>query len=315
MEFEQINARRLYKKMWAGDVRPDGIRGIGGSDIGAICNVSPHSSPFQLYQKKLGLLKTEMSSFMEWGARLETPIADKFAENHIELEMVESPYIFQHISEDWALANIDRLLMEQDDCFILECKTANQFLKSSYLEGIPDNYYLQVQWYLWVLDLQKAWLAVLIGGNDYREFEIERNNEIIAMAVNLARTFWFENVLKHQAPEVSAKDIETLNDFYSENENFEEVEIAQDISQVIADFRQAQEKVKYWEDIKAKSQAQLIQASNGATSAKYNNFKLSYTTVQTERFDTKAFEAENQELYTKYLKQSSYKRFSLKERK
>jgi len=53
---------------------------------------------------------------------------------------------------------------------ILEIKTAR--FADDWAQGVPRYYQTQVQWYLRCFDLKQAFVAVLISGSDYREFEI-----------------------------------------------------------------------------------------------------------------------------------------------
>lgn len=63
---------------------------------------------------------------------------------------------------------------------ILEIKTASEYLKQDWDDGnIPDYYYVQLQWYLYVTGLQWGYFVTLIGGNKYREYEVIRDEDMI----------------------------------------------------------------------------------------------------------------------------------------
>lgn len=86
--------------------------GIGGSELAAICNLSKWKRPIHVYLEKTGEYppkKTNESA--EWGTRLEPLIADKFAINHPEYAVLEQRVIYVHPQHDWALGNLDRMII------------------------------------------------------------------------------------------------------------------------------------------------------------------------------------------------------------
>lgn len=59
--------------------------GIGSSDLTAICGISKWETPIHVYIEKLAEAPQEqMGEAAEWGTRLESLIADKFASMHPE---------------------------------------------------------------------------------------------------------------------------------------------------------------------------------------------------------------------------------------
>ena len=51
-----------------------------------------------------------------------------------------------------------------------------------------------------VTDTQVCYMAVLIGGNKYRQYRIERNQELIDVLFEVAEDFWVNNVLAGVPP-------------------------------------------------------------------------------------------------------------------
>ena len=58
---------------------------------------------------------------------------------------------------------------------IFEAKTVSAFKAGEWEDGIPDEYYLQVQHYMAVTGYQGAYVAALIGGNNFRWKLIHRD--------------------------------------------------------------------------------------------------------------------------------------------
>jgi len=188
-------------------------KGIGASEIAAVLGISPWESPFSLYWRKVNGWDYEPSAEMEWGTRLEPAIAAKYADAHPDV-YVETGQLAVSGYGSWMLATPDRLIgpacqhpsgnMYQNHCCdcmntgmagppeaVLELKTAH----SADGWGEPDTaeipvyYRAQVQWQMLVLGVQYAELAVLIGGSDYREYRVRRDDKDIAVMVEHGRRF------------------------------------------------------------------------------------------------------------------------------
>ncbi|TQN27496.1 putative phage-type endonuclease [Haloactinospora alba] len=148
---------------------------IGGSDIAPVMGLSPYLSAFSLWHQKAGLEGGPADTpSMEWGRRLEEPVAQKWAAEHPECD-VQWAGAYVHAERDWQLATPDRLVLTPDGTVeVLEIKTSRSGDEwgTSGSDEIPVHYRAQVLWYLDALGLSQAHVAVLIGGSDYREYTI-----------------------------------------------------------------------------------------------------------------------------------------------
>src|ERR1051325_6997666 len=179
--------------------------GIGGSDVAAMLGISPVTSPLSLYFDQVGeLAPQDETERMFWGAKLEKPIAEVFAER-TGLTVAPLPVILRHPEHAWMLANVDRVVVDEsvdpdDDEFlslrdridnaraVVEIKTTNVFSKGDWLDAdgelvVPDHYQTQVQWYLGVTGLPGAWVVVLILGDpDPLHWTwLDRDDELIGL--------------------------------------------------------------------------------------------------------------------------------------
>lgn len=147
--------------------------GLGGSDIAAVCKVSPWASPWSVWAKKTGHLEDVSggTESMEWGSRLEAVILDKFAEEHPDLSLTRDPGTWAHKDRPWQLANPDAFYLTADGSNgIIEVKTARY--EDDWANGVPAYYRTQVLWYLQTFGFKHAYVVVLFSGSKYREFEI-----------------------------------------------------------------------------------------------------------------------------------------------
>jgi len=182
----------------------DRTRGLGGSDAGAIFGVNPHQSLPQLWLQKTGKLPPdtrEATEPMEWGTDFEDTVAKRFAKKTKRLIRRVNRTIV-HPTNDFMLANVDRLQWKRKTMGVLEIKcTLLGNLKAWSAGGIPARFYLQLQHYLAVTGCQWGSFAVLFGGNRLVEFDVPRDEQLITVMIERERQFW-ELVQKKKLPPI-----------------------------------------------------------------------------------------------------------------
>lgn len=167
--------------------------GIGGSDIAALAGVSPWATPLDVWRSKVLGDSNDETERMRWGTLME-PLLRAEASRVLGVASTGPEFL----RDGWRIANIDGRIGGD----VLECKTAASG-EDWGIEGtddVPDQYLAQVQWYLGLTDLQRAQVAVLIGGNDFRIYTVVRSDVIIDRLREVAERFWFENVKTETPP-------------------------------------------------------------------------------------------------------------------
>ncbi len=185
--------------------------GIGGSEVAAVLGLSPWESRFSLWHRKQGRASDVIvNEQMEWGNRLEDAVCQKFSETHPEYHGCTTG-TWAHDERPWQIANPDRLLYPPDAGVgalpgaLLEAKTAR------YADGwgadgtdiIPVYYRSQTLWYLDVLALPVAHVAVLIGGSDYREYELGAEPDEQAWIREQVAAF-LTSIIRDERPDIDA---------------------------------------------------------------------------------------------------------------
>ena len=157
-------------------------RGIGGSDIAAIAGVSPWATPLSVYLDKIGEApEQEETEAMRWGTILEPIIAKEYARRHPDYQVRRVNAILQHPHIPFFLANVDREIRKAGaQPGILEIKTTSAWMSGYWREDAPDWVTCQLQWYLGVTGYTWGAVAVLIGGQEYREIEMARTTRLSA---------------------------------------------------------------------------------------------------------------------------------------
>lgn len=177
-------------------------RGVGGSDVAAIMGISKWRTPIEVWLEKTGRGQQRDISdnpSVHWGTVLESVVADEFARLHPEFEVIVVDGTLVSKARPWAHANLDRALRDRDgNCGVLEIKTARY--DKDWKDGVPDYYLTQVTHYLSVTGWAFAYVAVLIGGSDYREYRIGRDEGDIRMVDAAVDDFWNNYVLTGAMP-------------------------------------------------------------------------------------------------------------------
>ena len=181
--------------------------GIGGSDVAAILGISKWNSAISLWLDKTNQTNepVEENEAMQWGTIMEPIIRNHFAEVTGKM-VVEVKAMLQHPEYPFMLADVDGLT--EDDAgnpAILEIKTASEYKRAEWENDIPSYYQTQVQHYLCVTGVQKAYVAVLIGGNSFKVYEVDSDAEIQSMLIAVEKDFWnkVQNMIR---PEMDGSD-------------------------------------------------------------------------------------------------------------
>ena len=156
-------------------------KGIGGSDASVIMGKNPYRSILQLWEEKTGKLPVtdDGNEYTYWGNVME-PIIRKEFMNRTGLKVRQKHAMIIHKDYPYLFADVDGIVTdERGEKCIFEAKTASQYKAEQWEDGVPEEYILQVQHYLEVCGMDKAYIAALIGGNKFVFHTIYRDDELI----------------------------------------------------------------------------------------------------------------------------------------
>jgi len=183
-------------------------RGIGSSDVADILEVG-YSTPSHVYYDKIGTLPEEDAGEAAlWGSLHEETIAREWARRN--RSVVRRVGLVANVDQDWMRCTLDRrctecpLAREQRETCALEVKTRNAFVASKWKRAVPDDVLAQTLWQIAVTGYDHIHVAVLIGGNDYRQTVVRRkgNEQLIADITTVATTMW-QHVQRRRPPRSS----------------------------------------------------------------------------------------------------------------
>lgn len=286
-------------------------QGIGGSDAAAACGFSRWNSPLGLWLEKTSSdTQSIYNEAMFWGTTLEPVIRDVFA-TKIGKVVEVMPYIFQSEDYPFMIADIDGIIREDDGSVsLVEIKTVSAFKAGEWADGLPAEYYIQIQHYLAVCELPRAYVVYLIGGNELHYELVERDEETISTIIMLESAFW-DKVVRRQKPDVDENSAEALDQLYPAS-NKTSIILPDEADKLLDDYmaiKAIEDDVKKQKNLLENQLKSMLGEAECAKSR--NGFSVSWKEAVSTRLDTAALKKEQPDLVAKYTVRSSYRRFSV----
>jgi putative phage-type endonuclease len=278
--------------------------GIGGSDVAAILGLSRYATPVDVWLEKIGRGEPkEETEAMHFGNALEAVIADKYARRN-SVKLMEPSEMFRHPEHPFLTANPDRLIYHEHA--VLECKNASSFKSSEWgpegTDEIPVEYLLQSAHYRFVMNLDYVAIAVLLGGNTYRQYRYVENKDLEERMVGKLIQFWKENVEPKREPvPKTRRDVEAL---LRPSDRILEVDknlkaTFERLSECKRDKKQLENEISKLEDeiCVGLGEASVAVDDKGEKICTYKN-------VSSQKFDSSLFKKEHEDIYGQYLKEN-----------
>ena len=252
----------------------DRSKSLGGSDVAAICGLSQYRSGVHVKAEKVGepleKIVAEENRFIFWGLTNEPALRKVYASKNglgtlyekngslcIRWKKgckIEIPEPKRHKDHPWAHASPDGIVTTPDGTWGLEIKTASQWkdndwgLAGTGEKGVPHYYMTQVLWYMWVYGLDRWDVFVLIGGNDDRQYTIERTpdlEESIEKLTKGAERWWIKHIIEDQpvAYKGTPADMRAINTLHPEDVD-EIVDAMPEVTQWAIEAAKCKRKIK-----------------------------------------------------------------------
>lgn len=280
------------------------MNGIGGSDVAALMGLSRYKSPYALWSEKTGLVEPEDISdkpAVEWGNVLEPVVGRYYMIKHPERKVKRLNAICRSKRRPWAQASLDYELKDPELGWgVLEIKTAGFRSQDDWKDGVPLYYQTQVMHYLSVTGRAFADVAVLIGGNDYREYRLMRDDADIEVIDRAVDDFWAA-VIEKREPKAGVLDGQVLLSRHPEAGA--EFVFAETEEQRFAVIRWRNRKLAYEQaqkDLK-EAEAELKQLIGDNRGIETSSGLVSWGRFRKRKFNQKQFLKDNPELAEKYF--------------
>ncbi|MCC8051404.1 MAG: YqaJ viral recombinase family protein [Clostridiales bacterium] len=310
MKQNTISTKEMTREQWL-ELRR---RGIGGSDASVIMRKNPYRSIIQLWEEKTGRLPVEESGneYVYWGNVME-PIIRKEFMRRSGLKVRQKHAMILHPEHPFLFADVDGIVTDEDGkkC-IFEAKTVSQYKEGQWEDGIPEEYMLQIQHYMEVCGMDKTYIAGLIGGNRFVFHTVYRDESLIGELLDAEISFWNDCVLADKCPEVDGTPATTdfLNTKYGRTVS-DCVALPQPMMEVLDRYDEVSRDLSELELQKTALANQLKDALQEHESGEINGRIISWKKVQKTSFDSKQFRKDEPEMFSRYLKESSYRRLSV----
>lgn len=207
------------------DIQHDRSRFIGGSDTAAILGVSPWKSKFQLYQEKIGEFQEEITPAKQkifnrgkrWEPIVIEMLVDELEDRGHDVKIIARNERYLDQEHAFLAAEIDLELLLDGEHVNGEMKTVHPFAAKDWGEQdtdeIPIYYTSQVLHGQMVTRRNKTIVAALIGADDLRVHQVNRDDEMIQIIRTNEIEFW-DRIQKREAPDpTSPEDIKRLYQF------------------------------------------------------------------------------------------------------
>lgn len=252
--------------------------GLGSSDVAAILGISRYGNALSVYHDKTGGLPLESddSEPALWGRLLEENVAREWARRN--RSVVRRVGLVANTERPWQMCTLDRRVLEcpladgREKCAV-EIKCRDKMKAGQFRRGVADDVLVQTLWQADVCGFDHVHTAVLIGGNDYRQYVIRvaEHRDLVNDLRTAGERAWRQVV--ERRPPVLAEDADpdVLLDLYDQlyRDRSGAVDITRDVAtqNAVAEYLDAHANFAAAEKQKKAAKARILFGLAGATEA------------------------------------------------
>ncbi len=286
---------------------------IGGSDVAGILGISPWKTPLAVYLDKVQPRSEEpdrsKARIFARGKRFEPYVVDMLAED-LGLTIVGRGNRYLDPELPFLAAEIDA---ETDDGRNVEIKTVSPFKAFEWGEqqtdAIPVHYTAQAMHGLMVTGRAVCIFGVLIGGDDFRIYQVERDEETIAAIRQKEVAFWQQVQDRTPPPASTTSDVLAL----FERDTGRAVEADLTTVQAVDRLREIRSTIKSLTDESDELKAAVHRYMQDAATLTYDGQSLATWKAQSaNRFDLQAFTEAHPDLAAQFRAVSHSRVFRLR---
>lgn len=196
-------------------------QGIGASEVAAILGRSKYATPIDVFRRKTDKDPEQLSMpWLEWGQLLEPAILAKYSRDMgvnlaTNVGTVRSK-VFPHLlATPDALVDSGNVVLNPETNFewamrAVDAKALRWDRKDEFGETgtdeIPDDFLVQLTVQMGVFEVNRADLAVLFGGDDFRIFSVRFNPALFHGIGCKVEEFWSAHVETKTPPPLEASE-------------------------------------------------------------------------------------------------------------
>ncbi|WP_397599154.1 YqaJ viral recombinase family protein [Silvanigrella sp.] len=276
---------------------------IGSTEVAAIIGLSPYQTAYDVWcHKKLKQEKEFNDGTLErmyWGLLLE-PILLEESAKRLNLNYTGTQVHIRH-SEYNFLGSTADALTEND---VIEAKTTGLFNKS-FTEEIPIEYYVQGNFHCGMHKKEKCIYPVLMGGQKFRTYLIEFDENFYQFCVDECVKFWKKYVEGNDEYPAPADKINAVKDSQCvANEN---------IIKSLENISKLKSKIKLLETEKEKNEIEVknFMAENEILLDEFNKKLCTWKQAERISIDNKKLEEYLGDKFNEFKKTTTYRTFRM----
>ena len=285
--------------------------GITGTDAGSILGLNPYRSAFQVYHDKTSdTIENIDNEAMRQGRDLEEYVAQRFTEA-TGLKVRRANAIYQSEEHPLLLADFDRLIVGQKAG--LECKTVSPFSADKWADGkIPAHYMAQVNHYLAVSGFDCWYIAALIFGKELVIHKIISDRAVLDNLIAEEEHFWKYNVMPEipPAPTGSEGDTQQINQMYADADKDKTADL-NPVRSLLDKRQELSDQIEQLEQEKTAIEQQIKLKMQDAAYGTAPGYKVSWVSSESKRVDSQRLKKEQPDIFNRYSKNVSSRRFTI----
>lgn len=270
--------------------------GVGGSDAAAVVGLSKWRTPLAVYMDKIGQgVPVPENEAMRWGKILEPVVRQEYA-NHTGRTILQPEKIIRHPKHEFMIASLDGFTADERVVEIKTSRTGDGWGEAE--DDIPTDYLMQVQHYMAVTGYTVTDIAVLIGGAEFRIYEVPADEELQGILIEREAAFW-QRVEQEKPPAPIA--VSDLLNFFSVKPG--NVLATPELSSILTKLKEVKAALKDQEIIKTSLEDEIkmfLGEKDVLLDAAGNTLATWKLSKASEKFDLEKFKENHPKLYAKY---------------
>ena len=289
-------------------------KGIGGSDAAAALGLSHFQTAYELYlDKTTPIIDDDSLSPNDeryWGRVQEEPIIEAYFEMTGYKRAVMPSRTIASRQYPFMRATVDAIAVTpHGGRRNVQAKTSNSRIGwgPMYSDQIPEEYMIQVQHEMAVLDFPVTDVPALLCGNDFRIYTIERDDDMIHALVNAEKQFW-DRVIARDPP--TPQNLEDCKKRWREAAHKELIEADDYLLDEWRALQTCKAKIKELDRLKDIHEMRLKIAIADMTGIQCDNRKLcSWKNQPSKSVDIELLKTKHPEVYAECMSEKSIRVF------
>lgn len=280
---------------------------LGSSDVAAVLGLSPWSTPLDVYLDKVEgkqpVISESKLKILQRGKRLEPYVLDMLTLEH-DVELIHRNNRYLDRTHKFLAAEIDA---ETDDGRNVEAKTTADFYDKSLwgdegTDDVPIYYAAQCMHGMMCNGASSTLLPVMLGIDDFRVYEIHRDESTIAAIRETELEFWDRVQRRDPPPATTAGDV--LRMFPVDSGRV--MQASDDLLERVNEWKAKKKEAKFLkseiEDIEQEIKLFMLDATTLSYGSKA---LLTWKEQKTKRFNIDLFRAKHPQIASKFTRTDS----------